>query len=47
MQEVSNLCDDVVIIGHGKVMFDGTLQGLRDEASEADLEDAFVKVIGE
>ncbi len=47
MQEVSNLCDDVVIIGHGQVMFDGTLQGLRNKASEADLEDAFVKVIGE
>jgi len=47
MQEVANLCDDVVIIGHGKVLFQGTLDELRAHANEPDLEEAFIQVIGE
>jgi len=47
MQEVANLCDDVIVIGHGRVLFQGTLDGLRDHAGRSDLEDAFVQLIGE
>jgi sodium transport system ATP-binding protein len=47
MQEVANLCDDVIVIGHGRVLFQGTLDGLRDHAGEADLEEAFIRVIDE
>jgi sodium transport system ATP-binding protein len=47
MQEVANLCDDVIIIGHGKVLFQGTLDELRAHADEPDLEEAFIQVIGE
>ena len=47
MQEVANLCDDVIIIGHGRVLFQGTLDELRTHAGEADLEEAFIRVIGE
>jgi|TARA_B100000315_G_scaffold257545_1_gene306740 sodium transport system ATP-binding protein len=47
MQEVANLCDDLVIIGHGEVMFEGTLDRLASRTQETDLEEAFIKVIGE
>ena len=46
MQEVANLCDDVVIIGGGEVRFQGTLQALQTESGESDLEDAFVRMAG-
>ena len=47
MQEVANLCDDVVIIGRGTVLFQGTLDELRTSAGETDLEEAFIQTIGE
>jgi sodium transport system ATP-binding protein len=47
MQEVANLCDDVIVIGHGRVLFQGTLEGLRAHAGEPDLEEAFIRVIDE
>ena len=47
MQEVANLGDDVVIIGHGRVLFSGTLDQLSEHAHEANLEEAFIKVIDE
>jgi sodium transport system ATP-binding protein len=47
MQEVTNLCDDVVIIGRGTVLFQGTLDELRTHAGETDLEEAFIRTIGE
>ncbi len=46
MQEVENLCDDIVIIGKGEVKFSGTLETLRERSGEADLEDAFVRMAG-
>jgi len=46
MQEVENLCDDVVIIGGGQVRYSGTLSDLRIAAGTADLEEAFVIVAG-
>jgi sodium transport system ATP-binding protein len=46
MQEVANLCDDVVIIGGGKVRFQGSLDALVRESGESDLEDAFIRMAG-
>lgn len=46
MQEVAALCDRIVIIAHGRVVAQGTADALREQAGEANLEDAFVKLIG-
>ena len=46
MQEVANLCDDLVIIGHGEVLFQGTLDQLASRTNEPDLEEAFIKIVG-
>ncbi len=46
MQEVAALCDRIVVIAHGKVMADGSVEELRAQAGETNLEDAFVKIIG-
>ena len=40
------LCDRIVVIAHGKVMAKGTPDEIRAQTGEANLEDAFVKVIG-
>lgn len=42
MQEVSALCDRIVIISQGKVAASGTLDEIREAAGTDDLEDAFV-----
>jgi len=46
MQEVAALCDTIVIIAKGTVMAAGTADELRALTGEANLEDAFVKAIG-
>ena len=46
MQEVAALCDRIVVIAHGKVVAQGTTDELRKQAGEANLEDAFVRLIG-
>ena len=46
MQEVAALCDRIVVIAQGKVAAQGTTDELREQASEANLEDAFVRLIG-
>ena len=46
MQEVAMLCDHVVVIAHGRVVADGSVDTLRATSGEASLEDAFVKFIG-
>lgn len=46
MQEVASLCDNIVIIAHGRVVAQGSPDQLREQTNEADLEDAFVAVIG-
>lgn len=46
MQEVSALCDRVVVLAHGRVVAEGTPEELRQQAGTASLEDAFVKLIG-
>jgi len=46
MQEVAALCDRIVVIAQGRVVAEGTPDELRAQTGLANLEDAFVKVIG-
>jgi len=46
MQEVSALCDQVVVIARGQVVADGTPDELRRSTGRESLEDAFVAAIG-
>ena len=46
MQEVAALCDRIVVVAHGKVVAQGSTDELREQAGEANLEDAFVRLIG-
>ncbi len=46
MQEVAALCDDIVIVDHGRVVDSGTPQQLQARHGAATLEDAFVRAIG-
>ena len=46
MQEVALLCDRIVVIAAGRVVADETPDALRAQTGEANLEDAFVKLIG-
>jgi len=46
MQEVSALCDRIVVIAQGRIVASGTPDDLRRKTGHADLEDAFVAVIG-
>ena len=47
MQEVAALCDDIVIIAHGTIVAHGSPEELRQQTGETDLEEAFVKLVGE
>jgi len=46
MQEVSALCDQIVVIGRGQVAASGTAEELREQTGQSNLEDAFVSIIG-
>jgi sodium transport system ATP-binding protein len=46
MQEVARLCDRIVVIAHGRVVAAGSPDELRASTGCANLEDAFVRVIG-
>jgi sodium transport system ATP-binding protein len=46
MQEVSALCDRIVVIAQGKVTADGTPDELREITGRESLEDAFVSLSG-
>jgi sodium transport system ATP-binding protein len=46
MQEVAVLCDRIVIINAGRVVANGSPQELLAATGKADLEDAFVQLIG-
>ncbi|MGE3512306.1 MAG: ATP-binding cassette domain-containing protein [Vicinamibacterales bacterium] len=46
MQEVSALCDRIVVIAQGAVVADGTPAMLRQQAGRADLEEAFIALAG-
>jgi sodium transport system ATP-binding protein len=47
MQEVSALCDEVVVIAAGAVRASGTPEVIRARTGTASLEEAFVRLIGE
>ena len=47
MQEVAALCDDVVIIDHGRVAASGSPEALQARFGGASLEETFVRVLGE
>ena len=46
MQEVSALCDSIVVIASGRVVAHGTPNELRNQTGQDDLEDAFVALAG-
>jgi sodium transport system ATP-binding protein len=46
MQEVSALCDHIVILNKGEVVARGSAQELLDKTGQSNLEDAFVAAIG-
>jgi sodium transport system ATP-binding protein len=46
MQEVSALCDRIVVVAQGTVVADGTPDDLRQLTGKTDLEDAFVALSG-
>lgn len=46
MQEVSALCDQIIVIAHGKVSVQGTADDLLRVTGQTNLEDAFVAAIG-
>ncbi len=46
MQEVSALCDSIVVIASGRVVASGTSDDLRRLSGESNLEDAFVTLAG-
>ncbi|MBI3968948.1 MAG: ATP-binding cassette domain-containing protein [Chloroflexi bacterium] len=46
MQEISALCDSVVVLAHGSVVASGTPDELRRATGQDSLEDAFVAAIG-
>jgi sodium transport system ATP-binding protein len=46
MQEVSALCDEVVVIAAGKVLYQGGMDAMLAHTGERSLEDAFVTMTG-
>jgi len=44
MQEVEKLCDEVVIVSHGRTVAHGTVAQLCERGGEPDFEEAFVKL---
>ena len=46
MQEISALCDEVIIIADGRVLLQGSLEELLRHTGESDLEDAFISITG-
>jgi sodium transport system ATP-binding protein len=46
MQEVSALCDHIVVMSHGRVVLSGTSEELKTATGKTNLEDAFVAAMG-
>lgn len=44
MQEISALCDEIIVIADGRVLMQGTLNELARITGEADIEEAFMKI---
>lgn len=47
MHEVEKLCDRVGIIHQGRLLAEGTLAELRQRAAEQEMEEIFIKIIGQ
>src|SRR5690606_32611132 len=47
MQEISALCDEVIVIAGGRVLYQGGMERLLAHTGEASLEDAFVSMTGD
>ena len=45
MQEVAALCDDIVIVAHGRIVAQGTTEALRERFGNKSLEDIFVETV--
>jgi sodium transport system ATP-binding protein len=45
MQEIAALCDEVIVIAHGRVVAQGTPAELRSDAGTESLEEAFVRLV--
>jgi sodium transport system ATP-binding protein len=46
MQEVSALCDSIIVIARGRIVASGTPDALREQTGQQNLEDAFVALAG-
>jgi len=46
MQEVTHLCDDVIVIARGRTVAQGSPRALCEQTGIASLEDAFVSLVG-
>lgn len=46
MSEVEKLCDRIGVIHDGRLLAEGTLQELREQHGEQDMEEIFVKIVG-
>jgi sodium transport system ATP-binding protein len=46
MQEVSALCDNIIVIAHGRIVASGSPDALRQRTGHTNLEDAFVALAG-
>jgi sodium transport system ATP-binding protein len=46
MQEVSALCDTIIVMAHGRIAAAGTPDAIREQTGERNLEDAFVALTG-
>jgi sodium transport system ATP-binding protein len=46
MQEVAALCDEIIVIAHGRVSAQGTTAELLSQSGQTNLEDMFVKLAG-
>ena len=44
MQEVQRLCDEVVVVAHGRTVAQGTVAALCEQTGQADFEEAFVRL---
>jgi sodium transport system ATP-binding protein len=47
MQEVTALCDDIVIIAHGQVVAQGTAEELQERFGQTSLEEIFVETVAQ